>query len=178
MQQLGMAGGQFQAVLTEQDKPAAHGLEGVQLLVAPHPGATPRPLERIASGGELSRLALAIAVTTRTLGEAPTLVFDEVDAGIGGAVAATVGHLLRQLGRDRQVLCVTHLAQVAACADRHFVVDKQPGADGSAVSTAQAAQADARVSEIARMLGGDVASPITRAHAAQLLAQAAETNAP
>ncbi|MDR2991892.1 MAG: DNA repair protein RecN, partial [Burkholderiaceae bacterium] len=182
MQQLGMAEGQFQAVLTEQDKPAAHGLEGVQLLVAPHPGATPRPLERIASGGELSRLALAIAVTTSALGEAPTLVFDEVDAGIGGAVAATVGQMLRRLGRDRQVLCVTHLAQVAVCADRHFVVDKQPGANGGAgsgpVSTVQAAQADTRVSEIARMLSGDVASPVTRAHAAQLLAQAVQANLP
>jgi DNA repair protein RecN (Recombination protein N) len=169
MQQLGMAGGQFEAALAAQDKPAAHGLEGVQLLVAPHPGATPRPLERIASGGELSRLALAIAVTTSALGEAPTLVFDEVDAGIGGAVAATVGQMLRRLGSDRQVLCVTHLAQVAACADRHFVVDKRQGPDGSTISAMQAALDDARVSEIARMLGGDATSPVTRAHAAQLL---------
>jgi len=174
MQQLGMAGGRFEAALVPQDKPAAHGLEGVQFLVAPHPGATPRPLERIASGGELSRLALAIAVTTSALGEAPTLVFDEVDAGIGGAVATTVGQMLRRLGRDRQVLCVTHLAQVAACADQHFVVDKQQGAGGGVVSTVQAALEQARVSEIARMLGGDAASPVTRAHAAQLLAQAAE----
>ncbi|MDR0458460.1 MAG: DNA repair protein RecN [Burkholderiaceae bacterium] len=179
MQQLGMAGGRFKVALAAQDKPAAHGLEGVQFLVAPHPGAMPRPLERIASGGELSRLALAIAVTTSELGQAPTLVFDEVDAGIGGAVAATVGHMLQRLGHDRQVLCVTHLAQVAACADHHFVVDKRPGADSDAscgvVSTVQAALADARVTEIARMLGGDAASPITRAHAAQFLAQAAQT---
>jgi DNA repair protein RecN (Recombination protein N) len=174
MQQLSMAGGRFEVVLTAQDKPAAHGLEGVQLLVAPHPGATPRPLERIASGGELSRLALAIAVTTSELGQAPTLVFDEVDSGIGGAVAATVGQMLRRLGGNRQVLCVTHLAQVAACADQHFVVDKKQGADGGPVSTIQAAQADTRVSEIARMMGGDTASPVTRAHAAQLLAQAAD----
>jgi len=173
MQQLGMAGGRFEVALTALDKPAAHGGEGVQFLVAPHPGATPRPLERIASGGELSRLALAIAVTTSELGEAPTLVFDEVDAGIGGTVAATVGQMLRRLGHDRQVLCVTHLAQVAACADQHFVVDKQQGSNGSPVSALHAVQADTRVSEIARMMGSDAASQVTRAHAAQLLAQAA-----
>jgi DNA repair protein RecN (Recombination protein N) len=178
MQQLGMVGGRFEVALTAQDKPGTHGLEDVQLLVAPHSGTTPRPLERIASGGELSRLALAIAVTTSALCEAPTLVFDEVDAGIGGAVAATVGQTLRRLGRDRQVLCVTHLAQVAACADRHFVVDKKQDANNRPVSTIRAVQADTRVSEIARMMGSDVASPVTRAHAAQLLAQAAQVTQP
>ena len=120
MQRLGMPGGQFLIELPPLPEPAAHGQENMAFLVAAHAGVTPRPLEKVASGGELSRLALAIAVTTSGLGHAGTLVFDEVDSSVDGAVALTVGQLLRQLGRQRQVLCVTHLAQVAASARCFF----------------------------------------------------------
>ena len=127
MQQLGMAGGRFEVALIAQDEPQSFGLESVELRVAGHAGSTPRALAKVASGGELSRLALAISVTTArgTADGASTLIFDEIDAGIGGAVADTVGRLMKQLGRERQVLAVTHLAQVAACGDHHFVVSKQ-----------------------------------------------------
>ncbi|HSW19422.1 MAG TPA: DNA repair protein RecN, partial [Ramlibacter sp.] len=116
MQGLGMQGGRFEVALNKMDQPSLGGLEEVAFLVAGHAGSTPRPVGKVASGGELSRIALAIAVTTSRLGTAQTLIFDEVDAGVGGAVAETVGRLMKQLGRDRQVLAVTHLPQVAACA--------------------------------------------------------------
>ncbi|MDO5086625.1 MAG: DNA repair protein RecN [Comamonadaceae bacterium] len=180
MQHLGMAGGRF-AIELPVSEPAAHGLEGVAFLVAGHAGATPRALEKVASGGELSRLALAIAVTTSRLGATGTLVFDEVDAGVGGAVAATVGQLLRQLGTDRQVLCVTHLPQVAACADHHLVVHKQSQAHGGAASTTSRVRpvtGEARVTEVARMLGGDPPSPATLAHAHEMLAGCTPPAAP
>jgi DNA repair protein RecN (Recombination protein N) len=124
MQQLGMQGGRFEVQLQTLDAPAQHGLEEVSFLVAGHEGSTPRPVGKVASGGELSRIALAIAVTTSELGEAGTLIFDEVDSGVGGAVAETVGRLMKQLGLHRQVLAVTHLPQVAACADHHLLVSK------------------------------------------------------
>ena len=124
MQQLGMAGGQFEVALEAGEAPQSFGLESASFLVAGHAGTTPRPLGKIASGGELSRIALSVAVVTSELdtgSDAPgTLIFDEVDAGIGGAVAETVGRLMKQLGRERQVLAVTHLPQVAACADHHL----------------------------------------------------------
>ena len=171
MQRLGMPGGRFVIELPPlaPGEAAAHGLENVAFLVAAHAGVSPRPLEKVASGGELSRLALAIAVTTSRLGSVPTLVFDEVDSGVGGAVAVTVGQLLRQLGADRQVLCVTHLAQVAACAHQQLVVSKQSSAEGTS-SRVQAAEGDARDAEIARMLGGDPQSAATLAHAREMLA--------
>ncbi|RYY63567.1 MAG: DNA repair protein RecN, partial [Comamonadaceae bacterium] len=122
MQGLGMQGGRFEVALQPLPEPSASGLDDIGFLVAGHPGATPRPVGKVASGGELSRIALAIAVTTSQLGTAGTLIFDEVDSGVGGAVAETVGRLMKQLGRDRQVLAVTHLPQVAACADHHLVV--------------------------------------------------------
>ncbi len=168
MQDLGMAGGRFEVALQHLAEPAAHGLEGVAFLIAAHAGSTPRAIEKVASGGELSRLALAIAVTTSQLGEAGTLVFDEVDAGVGGAVAATVGRLLRRLGQDRQVLCVTHLPQVAACANRHLLVRKQSG-DGTSTSQVDAIEGEARTREIARMLGGERISEATLAHALEML---------
>ncbi|MCC2676474.1 MAG: recN, partial [Ramlibacter sp.] len=120
MQGLGMQGGRFEVALEKSEAATAFGLEDVAFLVAGHAGSTPRPVGKVASGGELSRIALAIAVTTSRLGEAQTLIFDEVDSGVGGAVAETVGRLMKQLGRDRQVLAVTHLPQVAACADHHL----------------------------------------------------------
>jgi DNA repair protein RecN (Recombination protein N) len=123
---------------------------------------------KVASGGELSRIALAIAVTTSQLGTAQTLIFDEVDSGVGGAVAETVGRLMQQLGRDRQVMAVTHLPQVAACADHHWVVSKHSDAQGTASQVTALSQAD-RVGEIARMLGGEKVSDTTLAHAREML---------
>jgi DNA repair protein RecN (Recombination protein N) len=167
MQGLGMAGGRFEARLLPLDEPQAHGLENIEFLVAGHPGSTPRPVGKVASGGELSRIALAISVTTSQLGQAPTLIFDEVDSGIGGAVAQTVGQLMRQLGQDRQVLAVTHLPQVAACAHHHLHVAKQSDAQGVA-SEVRVIDQDARVQELARMLGGQV-SDASLAHAREML---------
>ncbi|TFZ01149.1 DNA repair protein RecN [Ramlibacter rhizophilus] len=172
MQGLGMQGGRFEVALNKLDQPAASGLEDVGFLVAGHPGSTPRPVGKVASGGELSRIALAIAVTTSRLGEAQTLIFDEVDAGVGGAVAETVGRLMKQLGRDRQVLAVTHLPQVAACADQHLVVSKQADAQGTASSVAPVAH-EQRVAEIARMLGGERLSGTSLAHAKEMLGDGA-----
>ena len=177
MQGLGMQGGRFEVTLNAQDQPAQYGLEQAEFLVAGHSGSTPRPVGKVASGGELSRIALAIAVTTSQLGEAQTLIFDEVDSGVGGAVAETVGRLMKQLGRDRQVMAVTHLPQVAACADRHLLVAKQR--EGSVtVSTVEHVSGEARVLEIARMLGGEKLSSTTRAHAAEMLASGIGDTAP
>ena len=168
MQNLGMQGGQFQVQLQALPEPASHGLEEVQFLVAGHASSTPRPVGKVASGGELSRIALAIAVTTSQLGTTQTLIFDEVDAGVGGAVAETVGRLMKQLGKDRQVLAVTHLPQVAACADHHWVVSKQADKEGVA-SQVTPALGEQRVAEIARMLGGERLSDTTHAHAREML---------
>ena len=177
MQQLGMAGGRFEVALLPQDSPQSFGLESTEFLVAGHAGSTPRPLAKVASGGELSRIALAIAVTTCQLDSADaaagTLIFDEIDAGVGGAVAETVGRLMKQLGRDRQVLAVTHLPQVAACADRHFVVAKLTRA-GATRSEVNAVAGEARVAEVARMLGGERLSGTSLAHAQEMLAVGAD----
>lgn len=172
MQQLGMAGGRFDIALTPTDGPQAWGAESAEFLVAGHAGSTPRPLAKVASGGELSRIALAIAVTASQAAtdNAPgTLIFDEIDVGIGGAVAETVGRLMKQLGRERQVLAVTHLPQVAACADRHLVVAKALQG-GSTVSSVSPVAGEARVAEIARMLGGERLSSTSLAHAEEMLA--------
>lgn len=168
MQQLGMQGGRFEVLLQTLDEPAQEGFEEVIFLVAGHEGSTPRPVGKVASGGELSRIALAIAVTTSELGEAGTLIFDEVDSGVGGAVAETVGRLMKQLGQHRQVLAVTHLPQVAACADHHLLVSKA-AAKGQVSSQVRGVQGEERVSEIARMLGGEKLSATTLAHAREML---------
>lgn len=170
MQGLGMQGGKFAVQLDKLAEPSAAGLDAVQFLVAGHPGATPRPIGKVASGGELSRLSLAIAVTTSQLGQAGTLIFDEVDSGVGGAVAETVGKLMRALGRDRQVLAVTHLPQVAACADQHYVVSKRRDKTAT-TSSVTPVREQARVQEVARMLGGERLSDTTLAHAREMLAQ-------
>jgi DNA repair protein RecN (Recombination protein N) len=154
--------------LEKAAQPTASGLEDIGFLVAGHAGSTPRPVGKVASGGELSRIALAIAVTTSQLGSAQTLIFDEVDSGVGGAVAETVGRLMKQLGRDRQVLAVTHLPQVAACADHHLVVAKHSDAGGTASSVAPV-HGEQRVAEVARMLGGERLSGTTLAHAKEML---------
>ena len=168
MQNLGMQGGRFEVALIDLDQAAQHGLEDIQFLVAGHAGSTPRPVGKVASGGELSRIALAIAVTTSELGEAGTLIFDEVDAGVGGAVAETVGRLMKQLGVHRQVLAVTHLPQVASCADHHLLVSKASSKEGVSSSVTPIA-GEQRVTEIARMLGGEKLSATTLAHAREML---------
>jgi len=174
MQGLGMQGGRFEVALQPLAQPGRAGLEEVAFLVSGHPGSTPRPIGKVASGGELSRVALAIAVTTSELGAAQTLIFDEVDAGVGGAVAETVGRLMQQLGRDRQVLAVTHLPQVAACADHHLLVAKRQvraanDEEARTESGVTPLQDDHRVQEIARMLGGERVSTTSLAHAREML---------
>jgi len=168
MQNLGMQGGRFEVALISLEQAAQHGLEDIQFLVAGHAGSTPRPVGKVASGGELSRIALAIAVTTSELGEAGTLIFDEVDSGVGGAVAETVGRLMKQLGIHRQVLAVTHLPQVASCADHHLLVSKASSKEGVSSSVTPIA-GEQRVTEIARMLGGEKLSATTLAHAREML---------
>lgn len=170
MQGLGMQGGKFDVALTKLEQPAQHGLEQAEFLVAGHSGSTPRPVGKVASGGELSRIALAIAVTTSQLGQAQTLIFDEVDSGVGGAVAETVGRLMKQLGKDRQVMAVTHLPQVAACADQHLVVAKR-AENGATLSAVDHVNGEQRVAEVARMLGGERLSGTTLAHAKEMLGE-------
>lgn len=168
MQDLSMAGGRFTIAL-HPCEPASYGLEQVEFMVAGHAGTTPRPLAKVASGGELARIALAISVITSSATATPTLIFDEVDSGIGGGVAEVVGRLLKRLGQDHQVLCVTHLPQVASQANQHFEVSKLSVA-GKTVSRIDVLDAKARVEEIARMLGGLEITPTTRKHARELLA--------
>ncbi len=170
LQTLAMAGGRLEIALTPLAVPASYGLEQVEFRVATHPKQPLGPLARVASGGELSRIALSIQVVASEAGDVPTLVFDEVDSGIGGAVAATVGELLQALGARQQVLCVTHLPQVAAFADQHYRVTKSGSGDG--VESALARMTDAeRVEELARMLGGTQVTAKTRAHAKEMYDQ-------
>jgi DNA repair protein RecN (Recombination protein N) len=170
MKDLAMTGGRFEVPVTPLAEPASFGTESVEFQVATHPKQPLGALARVASGGELSRLGLAIQVVLADAGSVPTLVFDEVDVGIGGAVAATVGRLLKQLGGRRQVLCVTHLPQVAACAQGHYRVQKRGRADSVATALVRLDLA-AKVEELARMLGGHEVTARTRAHARELLAQ-------
>ena len=163
MQDLSMTGGKF-AIALQPCEPASYGLEQIEFMVAGHAGTTPRPLAKVASGGELARIALAISVITSSATATPTLIFDEVDSGIGGGVAEVVGRLLRRLGQDRQVLCVTHLPQVASQANQHFQVSKQNN-KGKTASSIAALDNNARVEEIARMLGGLEITATTRTHA-------------
>ena len=169
MQELSMSGGSF-AVALVGGEPAAHGLEQVEFLVAGHAGVAPRPLAKVASGGELARISLAISVITSNATTVPTLIFDEVDTGIGGGVAEVVGRLLRRLGQQRQVLCVTHLPQVASQANQHFQVAKGTTHEGRTVSRIEVLNNRARVEEVARMLGGIEITETTRKHARELLA--------
>ncbi len=168
MQTLAMAGGRFEVALAELPEVTAHGLENVEFLVASHKGMATHPLGKVASGGELSRLSLAIQTVTSRVAQVPTLIFDEVDAGIGGRVAEIVGKMLKRLGQTYQVMCITHLPQVAASADQQWQVSKTT-ANGKVVSRLAVLDEDQRLEEIARMLGGVKITETTRKHAAEML---------
>jgi DNA repair protein RecN (Recombination protein N) len=170
MQDLSMAGGQLEIALLPLPEGGASGLEQVEFQVAGHAGSTPRSLAKVASGGELARISLAISVITSKASFTPTLIFDEVDAGIGGAIAETVGKLLRQLGESHQIICVTHLPQVAAQGNHHLKVSKSQ-AGNKTLSQVSALGRNERVEEIARMLGGATITDTTRRHARELLEQ-------
>lgn len=170
MQQLALGGGRFEIACV----PVAggvHGLEQIEFRIAGLAGAEARPLAKVASGGELSRISLAIQVVTSQAASVPTLIFDEVDVGIGGGVAEVVGRLLQALGRERQVLCVTHLPQVAARADWQWQVSKRTDA-GEVRSRVETLDEAGRIEEIARMLGGVEITALTRQHAREMLSAA------
>jgi DNA repair protein RecN (Recombination protein N) len=171
--ELGMGGGRFEVQLDPVDRatPDSLGAERAEFLVSANPGQPPRPLRKVASGGELSRISLAIEVAALGLDEIGTMVFDEVDAGIGGAVAEVVGQKLRRLGARRQVLCVTHLAQVAAQGHQHLRVAKTQERERT-LTAIERLDDGARRDEIARMLGGIEITRETLAHAQQMLARA------
>lgn len=170
MQELSMVGGRF-AIELNPCEPGANGLEQVEFTVTAHAGTSLRPLAKIASGGELARISLAISVITSSASATPTLIFDEVDSGIGGAVAEVVGRRLQRLGNTCQVLCVTHLPQVASQAEQHFQVTKLTDDSGGPVSRIEQLDMNARVEEIARMLGGVKITDTTRKHAKEMLSQ-------
>ncbi len=175
MQRLSLGGGKFEVALSAQ-APSAHGLEQVEFLVAGHAGVVARPLNKVASGGELSRISLAIRVVTAQKESIPTMIFDEVDVGIGGGVAEVVGQLLKRLGEarsdaksgQRQVLVITHLPQVAALGQHHLRVSKSL-VNAQTLSTIEHLSEDARVDEVARMLGGIEITETTRQHAREML---------
>jgi DNA repair protein RecN (Recombination protein N) len=166
MQQLAMGGGKFAATLRPLPEPGAGGAEEIELEVASHPSLPLRPLAKVASGGELSRISLAIQLVAAKSSPVATLIFDEVDSGMGGAVAETIGKSLKRLGKERQVLCVTHLPQVAAQGDQQWSVEKSSGRAKVSVQVSRLDRA-ARIEELARMLGGAAAT--ARKHAAELL---------
>ncbi len=167
MQRLAMKGARLEIALVTQ-APGATGSEHCEFLIAGHAGVQTRPLIKVASGGELARISLAIAVITASAMPVPTLIFDEVDSGIGGATAEVVGQLLHKLGENRQVLCVTHLPQVAACGDNHWRVEKQFTGE-TTLSNLRVLSAQERVEEVARMLAGISISDNTRAVAQEML---------
>jgi len=171
MQQLGMDNGQFVIEIETNEQPGAHGIDNVRYLVSANPGQPPKSLARVASGGELSRISLAIQVIMSESSRIPTLIFDEVDSGVGGGVAEIVGKKLRLLGRDRQVFCVTHLPQVASQAHHHFRVEKTTQKNQTSTEVF-ALSDDERLEEVARMLGGVTITEQTRAHASEMIATA------
>ena len=169
MQQLGMDQGRFLIDVETDQADSAQGTDNIRYLVSANPGQPPKPLSRVASGGELSRISLAIQVIMSESSQIPTLIFDEVDSGVGGAIAEIVGKQLRWLGRDRQVLCVTHLPQVASQAHHHFRVEKT-SLDNATTTAVFALDENERLEEVARMLGGVKISAQSRAHASEMIA--------
>jgi DNA repair protein RecN (Recombination protein N) len=178
MSGLGMPGGTFEIALKQLEEESARpwGIDDVEFLISANPGQKPQPLAKIASGGELSRMSLAIQVIASDGSEIPTMVFDEVDSGVGGGVAEMVGRRLQEIGESRQVLCVTHLPQVASLADQHFRISKV--SDGKSTRTGlQVLRKDERIEELARMLGGVEITRKTLEHAAEMLAGARQKRA-
>jgi len=175
MQQLGMPGGRFEAAVEHDGESpfAAHGLDRVEFRVTANPGQPAGPLGRIASGGELARISLAIQVAAKTANPVPVMIFDEVDAGVGGGVAEIVGRRLRELGERAQVLCVTHLPQVASQAHHHLRVAKLTDGE-STRTTLKLLTEQEKVEELARMLGGVEITRTTRAHAQEMRRKARE----
>ena len=169
MGRLAMGGARFAIELSALAEPGAHGMESIEYLVAANAGTSLRPLAKVASGGELSRISLAMQVVISQVASVPTLIFDEVDVGIGGRVAEVIGHMLRDLGQRYQVLCITHLPQVASCGKHHWQVSKRER-KGQVLSNIAPLDAEQRVLEIARMLGGVELTQTTREHAAEMLA--------
>ena len=167
MQQLAMKGAKFHIELLPS-QPTEHGLEHIQYQVAANKGSRLQPLNKVASGGELARISLSIQVVTSQYTQVPTLIFDEVDTGIGGGVAETVGKALQLLGRKHQVLAITHLPQVAACGEHHWQVAKRSDGEQT-VSEIKVLDTEARIEELARMLGGEKITATTRQHAAEML---------
>ena len=181
MQELALSGGRFEAVLEPLQEATAHGMERIEFRVAAHASVEPGPLAKVASGGELSRLSLAIQSALMQVAQVPTLIFDEVDAGIGGRVAEIVGRMLRRLALRHQVMCVTHLAQVAACAEHHWRVSKEVHKEGqkpAVASRVQQLDEALRIDELARMLGGLDITRATREHAAEMLRAAGRRAGP
>ncbi|MBT4492884.1 MAG: DNA repair protein RecN [Gammaproteobacteria bacterium] len=168
LQALGMSGASFSVSITAAEKPHRWGTDLMEFLISTVPGVEPGSLARIASGGELSRISLAIQVITAKTSDTPTLVFDEVDVGVGGATAEVVGSLLRKLGSNTQVICVTHLPQVAAQGHHHYVVSKET-TDSSAATSVTKLTEEEKVDEIARMLGGVEQTEESLAHAQSML---------
>jgi DNA repair protein RecN (Recombination protein N) len=171
MQTLAMEGGKFSVTQAPLEQGNAHGMEQIEFEVSPHQGMPLRPLAKVVSGGELSRISLAIQVITSKVGVVPTLIFDEIDAGIGGRIAEIVGELLKKLGTERQVMCVTHLAQVASAGNQQWQVAKSgdPDNGGNVLSHVIVLKDEERIEEIARMLGGVKITETTRKHAAEML---------
>jgi DNA repair protein RecN (Recombination protein N) len=171
LRDLAMPKARFAVALNPLPAPGPCGCEKIEFLLQANPGEVARPLARVASGGELSRLMLAIQRTAPAGAAVATLIFDEVDAGIGGAAATAVGEKLRGVATDRQVLCITHLPQVAAFAHHHFQVGKEETADARTITTVRLLAAEEQVNEIARMLGGARITESTTAHARELIKQ-------
>ncbi len=181
METLGMKGGQFKAEVIQRTVDlesgtgcSAKGIDNIEYLVSANPGQSLKPLSKVASGGELSRISLAIQMITASNEPIPTLIFDEVDSGVGGGIAEIVGNHLRKLGEQRQVFCVTHLAQVASQAHNHFIVSKQTGdtAEQGSLTRVAALSENERVNEVARMLGGIEITETTRNHAQEMIGRA------
>ena len=168
MSGLGMPDGKFDINVTQNESISSHGLDDINFLISANPGQVPQSIAKIASGGELSRMSLAIQVIASEGNYIPTMVFDEVDSGVGGAVAEMVGRRLSELGENRQVLCVTHLPQVASQADSHFRINKLSDGKSTKIHITPLNH-DSRIEEVARMLGGIKVTKRTRDHAAEML---------
>ena len=171
MQSLGMQGGSLQIeVIKDKDKVSVHGMDEIEFMVSTNTGLPPKPLAKTASGGELSRISLAIQVIAAQSKQAPTLVFDEVDVGVGGAIGQTVGEKLRELGQLAQIICITHLAQVAARGHQHLLVNKVQGQQTTSTQI-KPLDRQGRIDEIARMIGGSQITDKTIDHAQEMLSQ-------